>query len=860
MTNRFRHLNLLIALMFISTAFMLVLVPMDDSPNTAGSSDEVNARATDYIVSGELSDERHILGKGWEKIGKITMTKTAKLDVVQSAVVILQDDIDIYDDALFEIFARKIVIEGDINLYGRAKLRILQNEEIFVNGTIRMHDNATMDIEDIEITFGKRIYLLNNNSFNMSGVTTEFRGAMSIQNNSKVSLLEDTTVTWEPNTDLGDYESLLSITGDSNLTVESSSLIINPPQWAWAFGDPELYGTYNTSFIFTDNNAGVFFNNSHFACKLPGNVIAEPRHVTAGTILVTGSSRWDFIRTSIRAELNYTMFIYNASTQSKFVINHQFEGDPGPGNETILIYTRWFWLSSQRDGTVNIFDCDDIMLEEPGDTLFKPTSGFFFMSHSKVRGLLLPETIAKVKIESSYVHYQNYNKGDTQGKDYPIKVYDQVKGYIGNCTFIGTVNLGWSSLDGNMGLATPKLHFYNNKFVGNITTMANLEATFEKNDLSELIDFKIEGNTTINLIDQEDVSIHTITGAEIIPRLEEEFPENVTINAWRSDIPYLDSHSWDAKININLYEGSTIDTFEIDEPGCRNFIRLLNGSSIKNYHHTNDTYFNLTLVDPKKEEIPTAVDPAHFVDVNYILDATIMLNGVPHPNITVELASPDINGVWLTDENGKVVFEYTQQKIDSKGTTSFDPNGQLKLSYFGLELTESIKLDQGNTLELGLDDIVPPVVSEIEITPERFVLKKSMFVKAKVSDDDVRYIEEVILRYRIDGGSWKNVTMLETEPGVYQGSLPRQNLVTIEYYVVAKDSVGNVEGSDIQTKEVGDEETLVALILVVLFIVVFLVILFITFKNRLTVNKYLYDEYNKDRHPNLTPYKGGEKE
>jgi hypothetical protein len=235
-----------------------------------------------------------------------------------------------------------------------------------------------------------------------------------------------------------------------------------------------------------------------------------------------------------------------------------------------------------------------------------------------------------------------------------------------------------------------------------------------------------------------------------------------------------------------------------------------------------------------------------------VLEVSVELNGQSLPNATVLVTGENVDMTLPTDADGNVVREYTFETITSAGREGMGKNGQLSVTHFGLEASETIELDSNNQVTLALEDATPPTVSDVSYTPSMFTLKKSIFVRAKVEDTGIRSLESVHISYRVDGGGWHNVTMVETEPGVYEGTIPKQNMVDLEFKVVAVDVLGNAEESSTESVDVGSDEEILMLLLLAIIVFVILIVIVITLKNRSTISKYLRDKYNPDRYPNLS--------
>jgi hypothetical protein len=915
-----------------------------------------DTRRETFILEGE--ERGHITSKGWTEIGEITLRNFSYLDARPTSIVKLIEDITLYDNSTFEIFSKEIEISSDITLYDNATLtisteNIVDDHFFLINGTITLHDNSSILVQGKydgidktdRVIFNRRISLSGDSEFHLRNLRTELRSPIKLENNCSMTVLQDCYVTWNPNIDLGQYEPLLNLSGTSELTIDNSKFYVNPPNWRW---NPDEHARYDANYLYSEGNSEVYVHRSHFSVILPGNVIEEYLHVTGGTILVTGSSKWSFLDSTVYGELNYTQFLWNEEEGEYEEISHYV--DPGPGNDSYVKFTRWFWLSSQMDGSVYIESCPEVRLAEPGQVFFKPTSGFFTLKDSDLYGIVQPETIAKVDIESSNLEYVNNQKGWVElGLDYPMKIFDSVSGRIANSTLVGNMEIGWSSMNTNLGLAKVDLVMENNEVTGHIHCYANTKLELIDNDLAhgEVI---VEGNTSLSLVDQEMEGIlstdggwedwhllmielfdHEPSGIDDLDELKEElemvdmenltrypvgsglkdvFAENRIELGKESEIIQLDLRTWNIedaerkykieerkesdeetkedieflrfyvykKENISLFLSNSVignitplsenSTFNIrmtnnSQLGLVNcsrrnsfaVIRTEDSSQVDDYMIDDGSEVQTTMVNPEKSDIPSSVIQGLTVFVNYVSSVKVTMNGTPMVNATVEVDSQDFHLLSLSNPNGEVFWEHTYEAITSGGKSPVvGETSTVKVSYFALSKTASMDMDLSNQVVVGLQDTTTPTISNLDHTAKfgSWSLKKTIFFSVDVEDAGVEALDFVILRYSIDGGPWRNATMVKTSETKYEGGIGRQNFVTIEYYVVCKDTVGNTAVSEKNSITVGREETITVLIILGITSIILIVLIAVKVKNTITLNKYLQNRFNKNRYPNLS--------
>jgi len=315
---------LLVLVVFALCVPLALSVALNDDTHSVGPSVdmdvpvETTVRADGYSLSGE--ERKHITSKGWTEIGAITLIDSSYLDATDISIIKFIGEINLYDNSVFEIYSKEMEIHADIYLYDNAKILFstptTNDDHMFlIDGTVNLYNNATIDVMGVRgkedftnrITFNKRMHFSNNNSFNLSNVVAQWGAPVTVHNTSKISITEDSHVTWNPGIDLGIYEPVLFMGEESNLTVDDSEFYLNPPNWSW---NPHHEDRYNSSYVMTDGNSRLYVNHSHFSAILPGNVLEEYYHVTAGTLLVTGTSEWKFVDSTVYDELNYTQYLW----------------------------------------------------------------------------------------------------------------------------------------------------------------------------------------------------------------------------------------------------------------------------------------------------------------------------------------------------------------------------------------------------------------------------------------------------------------------------------------------------------------------------------------------------------------------
>ncbi|TFF92098.1 hypothetical protein EU546_07870 [Candidatus Thorarchaeota archaeon] len=149
--------------------------------------------------------------------------------------------------------------------------------------------------------------------------------------------------------------------------------------------------------------------------------------------------------------------------------------------------------------------------------------------------------------------------------------------------------------------------------------------------------------------------------------------------------------------------------------------------------------------------------------------------------------------VLLDDANVEGTWHNMQRNLYVDFVAAFGEPTDVRLNslYVDAEATS------GGRVELLFDDVYiytdpEPAIADVTHLPVEPILGEEVIVNASVYDPS---LDSVVLYYRVDNGSWLDIGM--TLGGdVYSASIPSQSLgATVEYYVEATDSFGNVARS-----------------------------------------------------------------
>ena len=145
------------------------------------------------------------------------------------------------------------------------------------------------------------------------------------------------------------------------------------------------------------------------------------------------------------------------------------------------------------------------------------------------------------------------------------------------------------------------------------------------------------------------------------------------------------------------------------------------------------------------------------------------------------LPEVNTNGTWIN----------FQRNLFDDFVTAFGSEPDTEISEFYLVA----EADAGGRFEVLFDDVYlyndpAPEISGIQMTSQ--VANRAVNVSATVTDLSSF---TVVLRYRVDGGSWTGIAMVDTGTG-FNGTIPGQTWATqIDFYIEATDEFGQVSQS-----------------------------------------------------------------
>jgi len=152
-------------------------------------------------------------------------------------------------------------------------------------------------------------------------------------------------------------------------------------------------------------------------------------------------------------------------------------------------------------------------------------------------------------------------------------------------------------------------------------------------------------------------------------------------------------------------------------------------------------------------------------------------NGGMWQSTTMSLSSGDWYEVTLSALPWNTFVEYYVNATDNSGHEVRDDNGGSYYSFTVLDLTD-------------------PIIANISQTPASVNYSDSPVIDCDVSDPGSG-ISAVRLYYRINGGTWSVILMVNTVGIQYQSTIPAQTWNTlVEYYVNATDNAGNWDVDD----------------------------------------------------------------
>lgn len=632
---------------------------------------------------------------------------------------------------------------------------------------------------------------------------------------------------------IGVNDNVIRVTGEGMIYVQrGGTLTVNPQPLTQE--DKGLRN--NASFIEIDDDGEILVEDSTFTATLPEDVIHESIRVTGGTILVTGNGRFTALGSEINAYLAYVM-------------------DDIIGEDVLL--ERWFWMSSQMFGTIRI-ENSTCTLHEPGQTLFKPTNGEIIIKNSTIHGNVRPETISRFHISDSEIHYVNDQLGYSTIHE-AMEFNDHARGTIERTTLFGDIKAGWSSTNTFLGKAHVDINFidctfHSTRILGFANTSMNMVNCIIDNGL---VSFEISDNTTLHLRNTDVESILIECGDHW--RLTA-IKENITIIMEDSRIGTLFSPEPDVIFNLFLYNGSGIDEFAISFNGeyanKTAYILLSSGSSAFVQHsNSSNIFFTLRNSDPPPGDYNETV----FIHERYESTGMVELNGAPLEGAAVTIHGDGWNMSTTSRPDGSYFLEY-DARVMQGSRIILDREGKIALTagFMGFEYAGELLLSSDHAGEIIFEDHVQPSVSNISWGPESFNHKKYITVSATITDDGAGVISSARLEYRVNGGTWKNLSMFNVHGDTYEAILPRFDIGDeVDLRIVAADPLGNRVVGEERRIEIGNEPIYSGIVILIILTLALLVIGLIKLRLYTRKRRYLRKEFTGHERPHMLTFSMG---
>lgn len=213
---------------------------------------------------------------------------------------------------------------------------------------------------------------------------------------------------------------------------------------------------------------------------------------------------------------------------------------------------------------------------------------------------------------------------------------------------------------------------------------------------------------------------------------------------------------------------------------------------------------NQTEVDPQTAGVQKLLSVYTYDDFVLVTKAKVVSSaGTPHVGLAFRFVGSD-NFYELMLRGGGYNDVYFQKKVGG----AFSPIGNTS-SYTlptGTWITLKIVVS-GEHFEGYVDDVLMVEATDDVFTAGQTGLS-TPFTYARFDDVELSLcdgsgVEEVGLFYRVDGGSWNEVTMEDVGDSSYEARIPKQEVgVTVSFYVEAVDKASNKAESDTSSYEV----------------------------------------------------------
>lgn len=567
---------------------------------------------------------------------------------------------------------------------------------------------------------------------------------------------------------IGRNDNVIRVQDTGKLIVKKQSNLMVNPQPVTIL---DQYKRNNASFIELDDEGRITVDNSKFTAILPGDVTPESVRVTGGTILVTGNAVFEGYDSEIDAFLNFT------------------EIDDGITQYVEL--TRWFWISSQRYGTIR-FENSTVTLHEPGQTLIKPTNGKLILRNSVIHGNVRPETIAEFEITNCDIHNVNDHIGYASIHE-AIEINDHAVGTITGSRIYGEVKTGWSSTNEFLGKASNTFTFRNCEFYSEgIRAFANTSMSLiDCRIISDHIHFEIADRTRLYLKDTELEEVVIECGeVEFLKAIA----ENISITMDNARIDRLFSPDLDVTANLELANGSEIGILDMhfsNEFANKSFKAFLRDGSTVFFNNTGCGELEIVLHNSVKPAISGT--GSVIIRERYTVTGSIELNDEMVHGAEVCLRYQGETIGMNISHQGTYMIEFDRKVLEQdEEVLVLDGPLEVEVSFLGFKETIPIDVDKDTYRVTTFEDIAPPIIQNISWTPASWNHKDYITVSADITDPGSGTVGSVLLEYRINGDSWKNLSMFRINGSRYQAVLPRMDIGDeVEIRIIAEDILGN---------------------------------------------------------------------
>jgi hypothetical protein len=595
----------------------------------------------------------------------------------------------------------------------------------------------------------------------------------------------------------------------------TESATINVREGSSVLFEPQPVAT-NISYMLLEDETSFYIADSTFSGDLPTiiNQSIVTASVTAGVYLLSGQASWHIKNSYVTGELSLDI-----------------TGLTG----------RWFWCSLHQRSTLTIENTDlELTSLSASKTMIKPVSGLVIIKNSRMLG---GEIEAEVAAELSLVN--------TSFK-HQVKLKDQTKADISNCTFERDVTIG-SALEMVEVLKAPEteVQIRESTIDGKLTCMGNSTTIIEDTDIRSLTMYEnasldmtgstLEGFTSLSMYNATTANITDthITGLIKVYRnsfLNYEGPDalsRIDINGTCTDNNSINVFLKATEVNELLLFPISENTILIDNVTINNASYYDTRTDFQCVNSTIEVLFpktpgvlaslNFTLVDSTIPELTEGNGNTTF-NILHRLGLVTRLNGMPVSlNIIVRDES---GGEWIEKStDNSLIMDLPIKKVCNQNVT-ITMNYTAEASYLGFSESRKIQLTGSKTVLFDWEDRIAPTVTDIMHEPDQWNRGKDIIIRARVTDKGVESIASVILVYRIDGREWQNMSMFRIGEDIYETAVPGQEGEhDVTYFLSALDMAQNQVNTTKKSFTIGKEENLLlgSSLLIMLCVVIVIV-------------------------------------